>query len=252
MSIDIAKLKAAPYQSRFARLWERYDEASHDNAEHMRDILGVTLDALETAERHIFKADRETLELIAALEAKDAQIAELLEKQRLIDICQGQGLEHRIAAEKRAEAAEKRIAELEVRTVTVELPRGYAGPYGSLVYDADAVEAALEAAERQKGYLREQCNEWERKAISNFENCSEMAARIEELESQRKMAFMASNRWADKFREAEKRIAELTEFLLHVKKCLVKNGEYAPLSHEAIDTILNIRADGISLKIEGE
>ncbi|EMF5696500.1 hypothetical protein V3954_004996 [Enterobacter roggenkampii] len=36
-----------------------------------------------------------------------------MEKQRLIDICQGQGLEHRIAAEKRAEAAEKRIAELE-------------------------------------------------------------------------------------------------------------------------------------------
>ncbi|ELY4780727.1 hypothetical protein SM077_002578 [Cronobacter sakazakii] len=69
--------------------------------------------------------------------------------------------------------------------------------------------AALEAAERQKGYLREQCNEWERKAISNFENCSEMAARIEELESQRQMAFIASNRWADKFREAEKRIAEL-------------------------------------------
>ncbi|EAN8623183.1 ead/Ea22-like family protein [Salmonella enterica] len=41
------------------------------------------------------------------------RIAELEEKQRLIDICQGQGLEHRIAAEKRAESAEKRIAELE-------------------------------------------------------------------------------------------------------------------------------------------
>ncbi|HAT2733412.1 TPA: hypothetical protein I8385_001396 [Citrobacter freundii] len=36
-----------------------------------------------------------------------------------------------------------------------------------------------------------------------------MSARIEELESQRKLAFTASNRWADKFREAEKRIAEL-------------------------------------------
>ncbi|TKV06507.1 hypothetical protein FDX19_20985 [Citrobacter sp. wls619] len=35
-----------------------------------------------------------------------------------------------------------------------------------------------------------------------------MSARIEELESQRKLAFTASNRWADKFREAEKRIAE--------------------------------------------
>lgn len=32
---------------------------------------------------------------------------------------------------------------------------------------------------------------------------------IKELESQRALAFMACNRWADKFREAEKRIAEL-------------------------------------------
>lgn len=54
-------------------------------------------------------------------------------------------------------------------------------------------------------------------------------------------------------RDADKRrIAELTEFLMHVKKCLVKNGEYSPLSHEAIDTILGIRAAGFSLKIEGE
>lgn len=53
------------------------------------------------------------LALLDELEAKDKLNAELMEKQRLIDICQGQGLEHRIAAEKRAEAAEKRIAELE-------------------------------------------------------------------------------------------------------------------------------------------
>ncbi|VAM32794.1 Uncharacterised protein [Enterobacter cloacae] len=33
--------------------------------------------------------------------------------------------------------------------------------------------------------------------------------RIAEVESQRRMAFMACNRWADKFREAEKRIAEM-------------------------------------------
>lgn len=55
----------------------------------------------------------------------------------------------------------------------------------------------------------EQSAEWERKAISNFEDCAEMSARLEELESQRKLAFAASNRWADKFREAEKRIDEL-------------------------------------------
>lgn len=32
--------------------------------------------------------------------------------------------------------------------------------------------------------------------------------RIAEVESQRRMAFMACNRWEDKFREAEKRIAD--------------------------------------------
>ncbi|MEA1019606.1 ead/Ea22-like family protein [Enterobacter asburiae] len=55
------------------------------------------------------------LALLDELEAKDKLNTELMEKQRLIDICQGQGLEHRIAAEKRAEAAEKRIAELEAK-----------------------------------------------------------------------------------------------------------------------------------------
>lgn len=116
MSINIAKLKAAaPYQSRFSRLWERFDEASHGNAEHMRDILEVTLDALETAERHIFKADRETLELISALEAKDAQIAELDERL----------LRYAGIATRRAEHVaelEKRIAELEARTLRVTWP----------------------------------------------------------------------------------------------------------------------------------
>ncbi|MCG5617260.1 hypothetical protein [Klebsiella pneumoniae] len=72
-----------------------------------------------------------------------------------------------------------------------------------------ALVEALEKAQRANGHLREQSAEWERKAISNFEDCAEMSARIEELESQRKLAFTSSNRWADKFREAEKRIAEL-------------------------------------------
>lgn len=50
--------------------------------------------------------------LLDELEAKDKINAELMEQQRLIDICQGQGLEHRIAAEKRAEAAEKKTVEM--------------------------------------------------------------------------------------------------------------------------------------------
>lgn len=41
----------------------------------------------------------------------------------------------------------------------------------------------------------------------------------------------------------EKRNTELTEFIQHVNKCLLKNGEYAPLSHELIQTVLGIRSD---------
>lgn len=51
-------------------------------------------------------------------------------------------------------------------------------------------------------------------------------------------------KWQMQCKAAEERAAELTDFVLHVKKCLVKNGEYAPLSHETIDTVLGIRADG--------
>ncbi len=82
----------------------------------------------------------------------------------------------------------------------------------------DALVEALEKARRANGYLREQSAEWERKAISNFEDCAEMSARVEELESQRKLAFTASNRWADKFREAERRIAELESRTVTVKQ----------------------------------
>lgn len=78
------------------------------------------------------------------------RIAELEEKQRLIDICQGQGLEHRIAAEKRAEASEKRIAELEAREVN--LPAACAddeyfidGVFQALRYERD-VERSIRAA----------------------------------------------------------------------------------------------------------
>lgn len=42
---------------------------------------------------------------------------------------------------------------------------------------------ALEKAHRQNGYLREQSAEWERKAISNFQECAKMSERIYLLES---------------------------------------------------------------------
>lgn len=42
---------------------------------------------------------------------------------------------------------------------------------------------ALEKAQRANGYLREQSAEWERKAISNFQECAKMSERIYLLES---------------------------------------------------------------------
>lgn len=103
--------------------------------------------------------------------------------------------------------------------------------------------AELEATERQNGYLREQRDEWERKAISNFEDCSEMAARIEELESQRKMAFMAGNRWADKFREAERRITELNGIILSARNFISEYAERGDVGAEEFVSIID-RAAG--------
>ena len=87
----------------------------------MSDINKQARDKLKSAaakaadnfDPNMFVETRDVLALLDELEAKDKLNAELMEKQRLIDICQGQGLEHRIAAERRAEAAERRIAELE-------------------------------------------------------------------------------------------------------------------------------------------
>ncbi|EPG9399518.1 hypothetical protein [Klebsiella pneumoniae] len=47
----------------------------------------------------------------------------------------------------------------------------------------DTLVEALEKAQRANGHLREQSAEWERKAISNFEECAKLSQRVEELES---------------------------------------------------------------------
>ena len=86
MSDKYAALKQAkPYELRFSRLWERYDEACHGNAEHMRDILELTLDALETAERRIVNSDRDVLTLLAERDADKARIAELESRKVKLD-----------------------------------------------------------------------------------------------------------------------------------------------------------------------
>jgi len=91
--------KQAQYESKFSRLWERYDEASHGNAEQMRDILEVALDALESAERQILK-----LEKLAEDESVGAD--------RTAESC--------VEWMKRCQAAEKRIAELEAKLETAD------------------------------------------------------------------------------------------------------------------------------------
>lgn len=130
-----------------------------------------------------------------------------------------------------------------------------------------ALVEALEKAQRANGYLREQSAEWERKAISNFEDCAEMSARVEELESQRKLAFTASNRWADKFREAEKRIAELESRTVNVKlpqrydligetdgNCSLNDAEMAPDNDGVYLRVRDVREmlTAAGIKVEAE
>ncbi len=110
---------------------------------------GTQLDADITALNALNSAANPAtvLALLDELEASEKLNAELMEKQRLIDICQGQGLEHRIAAEKRAEAAEKRIAELEVRENVVIIKHPVIGrAYGALnrVWTEQEVRKACE------------------------------------------------------------------------------------------------------------
>ncbi|HGW1151530.1 hypothetical protein [Klebsiella pneumoniae] len=133
--------------------------------------------------------------------------------------------------------------------------------------DLKELVEALEKAQRANGYLREQSAEWERKAISNFEDCAEMSARVEELESQRKLAFTASNRWADKFREAEKRIAELESRTVTVKlpqrydligetdgNCSLNDAEMAPDNDGVYLRVRDVREmlTAAGIKVEAE
>ncbi|CAM6570341.1 TPA: hypothetical protein ACQ7PP_000876 [Klebsiella pneumoniae] len=133
--------------------------------------------------------------------------------------------------------------------------------------DLKELVEALEKAQRANGYLREQSAEWERKAISNFEDCAEMSARVEELESQRKLAFTASNRWADKFRAAEKRIAELESRTVTVKlpqrydligetdgNCSLNDAEMAPDNDGVYLRVRDVREmlTAAGIKVEAE
>ena len=110
-NIDKQALREAATEATQGGWYVDYDfDVCHESGAFLAETHG---DNLVQNAKFIAAANPATvLALLDELEAKDKLNAELMEKQRLIDICQGQGLEHRIAAEKRAEAAESRIAEL--------------------------------------------------------------------------------------------------------------------------------------------
>ncbi|ELY4471583.1 hypothetical protein QBS66_13545 [Cronobacter sakazakii] len=94
-------------------------------------------------------------------------------------------------------------------------------------------------------------------------DCRENAARIAELESQRALAFSACNRWADKCRDAEKRVAELETRTVKLPEsvidsiCLtaaeIHNLGRGVSDERAQDIIDSIRcAAGINLETGGE
>ena len=126
MSID----KQAQYKSKFSRLWERFDEASHGNAEQMRDILEVTLDALESAERNILR-----LEKLAEAESVGA------------DKAAASGVEWM----KRCQAAEARIAELEAREVKLPKPELVGIGEWPMFNQVDVINALAAAGSTVKG-----------------------------------------------------------------------------------------------------
>lgn len=128
MTLEIAKLKAAAEKATpgpWRLTVTRFNGITRGPFSLTKE--DVLANAAEKADAEYIAAAHPgaVLELIAALEAMAAAHMNL---KLLADV-------YRQAYE-----------EARARTVTVELPRGYAGPYGSLVYDADAVEAALELA----------------------------------------------------------------------------------------------------------
>lgn len=128
-----------------------------------------------------------------------------------------------------------------------------ANEFGESLYvkgaDVIALVEALEKAQGMEAYWKTQC-----RGITD--HCEELQARIEELESQRKLAFTASNRWADKFRESEKRIAELESRTVTVKLPDFRhehfNSNWGEHDAEAYQVALREALTAASIKWEAE
>lgn len=121
-----AKLKAAAEKARWGN-WSAYKP--HKGARGYEVRVGC-----EAVAQHCLKDDADFI-----AEASPKVVLELIAQNEALVAAH---MNLKLLADVYRQAYE----EARARTVTVELPRGYVGPYGSLVYDADAVDAALELA----------------------------------------------------------------------------------------------------------
>lgn len=85
-------------------------------------------------------------------------------------------------------------------------------------------EAKLESAEKRIAELKKQCAEWERKALSNFEECAAMAERIEEMQT--KSAPDSFGIIGENIRTQDNRITSDPMFCVYQKREIVVDADY--------------------------
>ncbi|EPB1100419.1 ead/Ea22-like family protein [Escherichia coli] len=82
----------------------------------------------------------------------------------------------------------------------------------------------LESAENRIAELKKQCAEWERKALSNFEECAAMAERIEEMQT--KSAPDSFGIIGENIRTQDNRITSDPMFCVYQKREIVVDADY--------------------------
>ncbi|ELX8334984.1 hypothetical protein SK452_004377 [Klebsiella pneumoniae] len=87
---------------------------------------------------------------------------------------------------------------------------------------------ALEKAQRANGYLREQSAEWERKAISNFQECAKMSERIHLLESRTVKLPAEIYTIGELIRTQDNRITDQPMFVVFQKREIIGSDEHSP------------------------
>ncbi|GEM_PF-7054714 len=127
--------------------------------------------------------------------------------------------------ELKAKAVDRIIAEIKAKHSHYDAyaPVMTWGEFCTIVTERDADKALIAEQAKSIDFLKEQLAQlanfnpdWDKLEAAtdslreHMAELTEANKRIAELESQRQMAFMACNRWADKFREAEAKIEART------------------------------------------